>query len=206
LYPRCISSASPDSSHSTSACALRRVSADETAVWASGNNEVMTDSPASGSARDRGPDGRARNARPRDALGRPLPYGSEEVPRQAEGIRRTPRETIDEAQHLLDAGRPFHAHEVFEDAWKFTSTPERELWKGLAQLAVGITHLARGNLPGARTLVRRGTAAIQPFLREGPFGLDIAGLVDWGAEFVAALDGSNGKPVVVATPRLLEDR
>jgi hypothetical protein len=70
--------------------------------------------------RDRGPDGRARNARPRDVLGRPLPYGSVDVPRQPEGIRRSPQGTLDEAQRLLDAGFPFpfHAHEVFEDAWK----------------------------------------------------------------------------------------
>ncbi|MER6901906.1 DUF309 domain-containing protein, partial [Amycolatopsis sp. NPDC000740] len=88
-------------------------------------------------SRDRDDQGRARNARPRDGLGRPLPYGSDGVPRQPEGVQRTPAETLAEAQHLLDAGRPFHAHEVFEDAWKATDGPERELWRGLAQLAVG---------------------------------------------------------------------
>src|SRR6478735_10984585 len=89
--------------------------------------------------RDRDANGRARNSRPRDALGRPLPYGSDNVERQPEGIVRTPAETITQAQELLDSGKPFHAHEVFEDAWKSSSGPDRELWKGLAQLAVGLT-------------------------------------------------------------------
>ncbi|WP_261993079.1 DUF309 domain-containing protein, partial [Streptomyces sp. adm13(2018)] len=43
---------------------------------------------------------------------------------------------------LLDAGMPFHAHEVFEDAWKSGPASERDLWQGLAQLAVGLTHAA----------------------------------------------------------------
>jgi len=69
------------------------------------------------SRRDRDNEGRARNARPRDGLGRPLPYGSDGVERQPEGIERTPAQTLAEAQELLDDGKPFHAHEVFEDAW-----------------------------------------------------------------------------------------
>ncbi|NEB67923.1 DUF309 domain-containing protein, partial [Streptomyces fulvissimus] len=57
--------------------------------------------------RDRDTEGRARNARPRDGLGRPLPYGTPGVERQPEGVVRTPRETLREAQRLLDAGMPF---------------------------------------------------------------------------------------------------
>src|SRR5204863_4141441 len=91
-----------------------------------------------GGSRDRDPEGRARNARPRDGLGRPLPYGSAGVERQPEGVARTPDESLTEAQRLLDEGKPFHAHEVFEDAWKMAEEPERELWRGLAQLAVGM--------------------------------------------------------------------
>ncbi|MCO7222121.1 DUF309 domain-containing protein [Klenkia sp. PcliD-1-E] len=103
-------------------------------------------------ARDRDAEGRARSARPRDGLGRPLPHGSPGVPRAPEGVVRTAGQTLDEAQRLLDAGRPFHAHEVFEDAWKTGPADQRELWRGLAQLAVGLTHAARGNAVGARTL------------------------------------------------------
>lgn len=67
------------------------------------------------------------------------------------------------AQQLLDAGRPFHAHEVLEDAWKAAPDAERALWKGLAQLAVGVTHARRGNARGAAALLRRGAAAVDGF-------------------------------------------
>jgi hypothetical protein len=131
--------------------------------------------------RDRDTDGRARNARPRDGLGRPLPYGSPGVARQAEGISRTPDQTLDEAQRLLDAGRPFHAHEVFEDAWKSAPADQTALWKGLAQLAVGLTHRMRGNQVGADRLLRRGAAALDPYagVAASPFGIDIPRLVAW---------------------------
>ncbi|MFD2419179.1 DUF309 domain-containing protein [Amycolatopsis pigmentata] len=129
--------------------------------------------------RDRDERGRPRNARPRDGLGRPLPYGSSGVERQPEGIARTPEETLTEAQRLLDEGRPFHAHEVFEDAWKSSAGPERALWKGLAQLAVGVTHAARGNEKGALTLLDRAAEAIEPYADTAPYGLDVSGLVRW---------------------------
>ncbi|MBB4964332.1 hypothetical protein F4559_001691 [Saccharothrix violaceirubra] len=129
--------------------------------------------------RDRDSSGRARNNRPRDALGRPLPYGLPGVERQPEGVPRTPERTLAEAQRLLDEGKPFHAHEVLEDAWKAAPEDERELWRGLAQLAVGLTHAARGNVRGARALLDRGAASIAPFLDVAPHGLDVAGLVEW---------------------------
>jgi hypothetical protein len=132
--------------------------------------------------RDRDEQGRARNARPRDGLGRPLPYGTPGVARQPEGVVRTPEETLAEAQRLLDEGKPFHAHEVFEDAWKSTDGPERALWKGLAQLAVGFTHALRGNHKGAVALLHRGAGAIEPFAGAPPYGLDVAGLVRWARE------------------------
>ena len=86
-----------------------------------------------------------RNTRPRDRLGRPLPYGSPGAPEVPEGVSRTPEEALTEAQRLLDTGFPFAAHEILEDAWKSAAEDERELWRGLAQLAVGLTHAERGN-------------------------------------------------------------
>jgi hypothetical protein len=129
--------------------------------------------------RDRDPDGRARNARPRDGLGRPLPYGSVGIARQPEGVARTAEQTLTEAQRLLDAGLPFHAHEVFEDAWKSAPAEQTALWKGLAQLAVGLTHRLRGNPVGASSLLRRAAAALEPYAAEDPFDIDISQLVDW---------------------------
>ncbi|MEG8279089.1 DUF309 domain-containing protein [Streptomyces sp. AHA2] len=166
-----------------------------------------TQSSPAGGARDRDSEGRARNARPRDGLGRPLPYGSEGVPRQPEGVVRTPRETVREAQRLLDEGKPFHAHEVFEDAWKSGPGEERELWRGLAQLAVGLTHAARGNLTGGARLLRRGAGAAGAWAsaagRPRPHGIDVEGVAAWARELAGEVEGE-GRCVDAAAraPRL----
>jgi len=125
------------------------------------------------SARDRDPVGRARNARPRDGAGRPLPHGAQGVERFPEDVVLAPGEAITEAQRLLDAGYPFHAHEVLESAWKNAADPERAMWKGLAQVAVGLTHLQRGNTAGAVALLRRGAEGIAPSAADAPHGLDL---------------------------------
>ncbi|MCX4966143.1 DUF309 domain-containing protein [Streptomyces sp. NBC_00654] len=138
--------------------------------------------------RDRDAEGRARNARPRDGLGRPLPYGTPGVERQPEGVVRTPEETVREAQRLLDAGMPFHAHEVFEDAWKSGPEGERELWRGLAQLAVGLTHAARGNTAGGARLLRRGAGAISAFRDTDPHGIGVGSLVGWATELAGRVE------------------
>ena len=133
-------------------------------------------------ARDRDPDGRARNSRPRDELGRLLEFGAPGVERAPEGVVRDPQESVTLAQQLLDDGRPFHAHEVLEDAWKQSPAAEKELWRGLAQLAVGLTHRARGNEAGAQSLLQRGADSITPFAATPPHGLDVAGLIGWARQ------------------------
>lgn len=128
--------------------------------------------------RDRDTVGRARNQRPRDELGRPLPYGSPGVERAPEGVVRTPADTLTEAQALLDAGKPFHAHEVFEDAWK-TAVDDRPLWKALAQLAVSLTHAARGNEKGRVTLLNRARTELSTYAGRTPYGIDVDGVLKW---------------------------
>ncbi|MFJ9107725.1 DUF309 domain-containing protein [Streptomyces sp. NPDC102283] len=152
--------------------------------------------------RDRDAEGRARNARPRDGLGRPLPYGTPGVERQPEGVVRTPPESLREAQRLLDAGMPFHAHEVFEDAWKSGPEDERELWRGLAQLAVGLTHSARGNTAGGARLLRRGAGALAPFAASGPHGIAVAGLSDWARELAGRVEAGPTVDAAAEAPRL----
>ncbi|MFI9630408.1 DUF309 domain-containing protein [Streptomyces sp. NPDC052042] len=146
-------------------------------------------------SRDRDSEGRARNARPRDGLGRPLPYGAPGVERQPEQVPRTPDETVREAQRLLDAGMPFHAHEVFEDAWKSGPSSERELWRGLAQLAVGLTHAARGNATGGARLLRRGASALAAFRDARPHGIAVDALLDWAGELAHRVETGEGGTV-----------
>ena len=148
-------------------------------------------------ARDRDVDGRARNARERDELGRPLPRGESGTPRLTEGQVRSPEETIELAQQLLDGGRPFHAHEVFEDAWKQEPVDTALLWKGYAQLAVGLTHAARGNAAGAVSLLRRGAATLDGFRGTSPYGLRVDAWCDWAVELAdrIELDGLPESPI-----------
>jgi uncharacterized protein len=150
--------------------------------------------------RDRDVAGRARNARPRDALGRPLPYGAAGEERAPEGVVRTPEDSLTEAQALLDAGRPFHAHEVLEDAWKSAPDGERQLWRGLAQLAVGLTHAMRGNARGAGTLLDRGAGTIEPYAASPPHGIDVPALIAWGRQLSSA--AAAGRRLDVRPPRL----
>jgi predicted metal-dependent hydrolase len=89
----------------------------------------------------------------------------------------SPADALAEAQRLLDADRPFHAHEVLESVWKTAPDQERELWRGLAQLAVGFTHVRRGNARGARSLLTRAADRLAPFAAEPPHDLDLDALV-----------------------------
>ena len=140
--------------------------------------------------RDRDPEGRARQARPRDRLGRPLPYGSEGVePVSEEPL--PPLDTVAAARALLTEGRPFSAHEVYEARWKAAPTEERDLWQGLAQLCVAITHAERGNRTGALRLLGRAHGRLRAYLETGgpAYGLDLAAVVSWIAARQSDPDG-----------------
>jgi uncharacterized protein len=155
-------------------------------------------------ARDRDETGRARNARPRDAYGRPLPHGAEGEERVPDDYTAPPEDALAEAQRLLDADRPFHAHEVLEAAWKAAPEPERELWKGLAQLAVGFTHVRRGNAQGAESLLRRAAGRIAGYER-APYGIAAAPLARHADELADRIGAEGLASVRDAdlTPRLI---
>ena len=74
---------------------------------------------------------------------------------------------------------------MLEDAWKSAPEAERELWRGLAQLAVGLTHALRGNARGAATLLERGAGNIAPYAAAPPHGIDVPGLVRLGPGLAA---------------------
>jgi hypothetical protein len=154
--------------------------------------------------RDRDSAGRARNARPRDGLGRPLPRGMKGVPTTPEDVVLPPTESLIEAQRLLAAGRPFHAHEVLEGAWKACSDDTRELWKGLAQLAVGITHVRRGNHNGAVRLLTRAADRIEPYAAAAPYGVPVAALTTWSRGLATRIEQHAGEvPEDQLAPRLI---
>jgi uncharacterized protein len=62
----------------------------------------------------------------------------------------------------------FEAHEVWEDLWMDTASPEKRFYQGLIQAAVGLCHFANGNLRGAAKLYGSSKAYMErygsPFL------------------------------------------
>jgi uncharacterized protein len=157
------------------------------------------------SNRDRDPAGRARNARPRDAQGRPLPRGAQGIDVVAEDVTLSPVAAVHTAQQLIDDGYPFYAHEVLEGVWKASAAPQRELWQGLAQLAVGLTHVQRGNSKGAEALLRRSADRIEPYAAAPPHGLDVTGLAGHARSLAARIerDGLDTVSSEDLRPRLL---
>ena len=165
--------------------------------------------------RDRDPSGRPRNARPRDGLGRPLARdigqqsgdaGQDRIP---DDLVITGRDAAVLADRLLRDGRPFHAHEVLEAAWKAGPPGERDLWQGLAQIAVGLTHARRGNARGAVTLLRRGTQHVCGHGNQAdgshPYGLDVPAVLAAAEDLAARIehDGLARIPPADLAPRLL---
>jgi len=156
-------------------------------------------------ARDRDEQGRARNARPRDAAGRPLPRGAAGVERVPEDLVLQPVEAVAEAQRLLDDGLPFQAHEVLEGVWKASGPATRELWRALAQVAVGLTHAQRGNARGAVSLLERGADGVRAW-RVGatvpvPAGLDLDGLRRHADDLATEIGRTPDEPVPAARLR-----
>jgi hypothetical protein len=168
---------------------------------------VTDRTPDSAAERDRDPAGRARSARPRDGLGRPLPRGEVGAERVPDDLALPPAESLVEAQRLLDTGRPFHAHEVLEGTWKAADPAERDLWQGLAQLAVGLTHLARGNPVGAASLLRRGARRISPYAANPPYGIAVDELVAYAEGLASDVEVGNATVGELPTPpRLVDSR
>lgn len=153
--------------------------------------------------RDRDEDGRARNSRPRDELGRPLPIGSVGIERIPEDLDLPAAKSLSWAQDLLDRGLAFNAHEVLEGAWKSCPNAERTLWQGLAQLAVGITHVQRGNPKGAQTLLDRASRKIAT--EPSPHNIDGPGLVEYAQQLKARVTSGDELAPDDLKPRLVRN-
>jgi uncharacterized protein len=135
-------------------------------------------------------------------------------------LRMEPGEAVLLAQRLIDEGRPFHAHEVFEAVWKSGPDDQRDLWQGLAQIAVGLTHARRGNGRGAVSLLRRGSVAVEGYRARSrgvggtsdsgqcadpaamPADLDAAGIVSQATSLAKQIATSGLAPLTDADLRL----
>lgn len=144
--------------------------------------------------RDRDSSGRPEQSRPRDALGRPLPYGSTGVPPLSEPLPTEPRTAVALAQELLDAGLPFQAHEALEAMWHNCPAEQRDGWQGLAQVAVAITHDGRGNRHGTEQLLHRAATRLQAGGDALPEPVDVAAVLDWLADARRRASAGNRLP------------
>lgn len=147
---------------------------------------------------------RNKPERPRDRLGRPLPWGSESeiVLEDFDSL------SLDENHELgrghARAGRWFAAHEAWETAWKQArDTDEAELFKGLSQMGAGYVHLFRGNAHGASTLLRRAAMRIEPY-EDGSRDVPTKSLADRLEADAAAVDRGDLVPGEAATVAPLE--
>ena len=133
--------------------------------------------------------------RARDAAGRPVPADSpdavEPVPEQA----LPPDEAVALARRLLEQGRPFFAHDVLEARWKAAPDLERDLWQGLAQVCVGLTHLQRGNEVGGARLLRRGADRLAGWSGRS-YGVDVPAVVAAARARADAVEAGQEGPVV----------
>jgi predicted metal-dependent hydrolase len=71
--------------------------------------------------------------------------------------------TLLQAIEQFNRGEYFEQHETLEALWRAEPGEVRRLYQGILQIGVAFHHLRRGNLAGARRLLARGLAAIEPF-------------------------------------------
>lgn len=134
--------------------------------------------------------------RARDAAGRPVPVGSPEAVEPVPEEALPPYDAVALARDLLARGRPFFAHDVLEARWKAAPDDERDLWQGLAQVCVGLTHLQRGNPVGGARLLRRGAGRLTGW--SGPsYGVDVPAVVAAAQARADAVEAGGEGPAVV---------
>lgn len=90
---------------------------------------------------------------------------------------------------------------MLEGAWKAAPLAERDLWQGLAQLAVGLTHLQRGNGAGAEALLRRAASRLEGFAGGTPYDLAVDALIRYARRTADALAGGE-QPVTPPALRI----
>ena len=83
---------------------------------------------------------------------------------------------LESGRILFNEERFFEAHEVWEDLWRETPSPVRVCYQGLIQAAVGLHHLQRGNLVGARGMLRKSLRNLRGNRYAQATGLDISDL------------------------------
>lgn len=142
---------------------------------------------------------RNKPERPRDRLGRPLPWEAEGELDLEDFDSLSLDENHELARRHARAGRWFPAHEAWETSWKQArETDEAELFKGLSQMGAGYVHLLRGNAHGAATLLRRAARRIGAY-PDGTRGVPTTSLAARLSRDADAVDAGSLRPGEDAT-------
>ena len=72
---------------------------------------------------------------------------------------------LSEGINFFNSGHYFEAHERWEDLWRITRGPLRLFYQGLIQAAVGLHHLSRGNVNGARGQITKSVGKLEQYPR-----------------------------------------
>jgi predicted metal-dependent hydrolase len=106
----------------------------------------------------------------------------------------------------FNQGQFFEAHETLETAWNMDTTPGRELYRAILQVAVAYLQIERGNYPGAMKMFLRLRQWIDP-LPETCRGVNVAqlradawqareALIALGKDRIGEFDRKLFKPVI----------
>lgn len=136
--------------------------------------------------RDRDEQGRPSNARPRDRLGRPLPYDADVTDLARDWDCGTAAEALATGVALWDRRRYFEAHECLEDVWRAAPERDRDFWQGVVQVAVACCHHQRGNLHGSVALLDKAAARLAGY-PDVHYGVDVEQLRVFAEGAAAAL-------------------
>ena len=98
--------------------------------------------------------------------------------------------TLQAALKMFNGGNYFVCHEFLEALWLDEHDPQRELYKGILQIGIGLLHLQRGNLSGARRLLLNGSKLIEPFT-PSLFGIDLLTLLSDARSVLRRLEEPN---------------
>ena len=136
-------------------------------------------------------EGRQKPERPRDRLGRPLPWDRPTELHLPDFDANTVEENHELARRFLAERQCFGAHEAWETAWKRSrGSGDEEFFKGLSQMGAGYVHLLRGNEHGTVTLLERAIGRVGEY-PEGHRGVPVGEVVARMREHVAAVrDGT----------------
>lgn len=94
---------------------------------------------------------------------------------------------------LFNRGEFFEAHEVLEDVWRAAPGPEKLFLQGLIQISVAFVHHSRGNITGARSLLKRACKNLSGYPAVCA-GIDLRELIIGAEGWRAALEANSTPP------------